>query len=1060
MTHKRTVAGLVVATVAAGVFVPAATAAPVIAAQGPQGTVTLVTGDRVTLGGPSGLDVTPARGREHIGITATTDERGHVNVVPRDAAALVDAGRVDPRLFDVTALISTGYDDASRPELPLIVDGATTRAAQVVRELPSVGATAVRVQRSGEFWAAASTQADRIWLDGPVEMTLDRSAAQISAPTAWEAGFTGAGTTVAVLDTGIDVTHPDLDDAVTAQENFSESDTTDDRRGHGTHVASTITGDSTKYRGIAPDTTLLNGKVLGDEGGGSESGVIAGMEWAAANGADVINMSLGSPWPSDGTDPLSLALNRIAAESGALFVVAAGNSGPGEQSIGSPAAADAALTVGAVDRDDQLAAFSSRGPRWQNDAIKPDITAPGVGIVAAKAKNGVIGDPVEDGYVALNGTSMATPHVAGAAAILAGQHPEWTAEQLKAHLMGSAVPNESLTVFEQGAGRVDVAAAVTSPVSAAPASISNGVVQWPHDDDQPIATPVTFTNSGTEPITLDLTVDTTAPPGMFTAAPAKLTIPAGGQANATVTTDTGVDAKDGIHTGALVATAGEVTVRTPLTVTREVESYDMTLTFIDRNGAPTANHFFRFMDLATRRGVSSEENASTLTVRIPKGTYYFDGWIDTGEQVTQLAEPTITVTGDSELVFDARDGRQAGIQVDEPTARPGNVLVEGIRQTEWGNVLLVHFRRNFDGFFVRPSRTSAPGRFTHRTRAELAEPDGTGTSPGFANSPYLYHVEWSADGVVPAEQSRRFTNEQLAKVRSTHAVSTPGLLGVRNDMVVGQLPFTLTEYYTPGVEWYDRFFDTTDPASGSSVNLLDQADGRSYKKGKVTEVRWNVGVHGPAFPREDYSAYGYAGRLGDELLIEAPLAADQEPGREGWTAEATGESVLLRDGREVARGDFPGAVYVPVMPVEDATYTFRTNADRPFSRLSTVVSSEWTFRTGHVAGEEPAALPLLAVRYAPNLDDHNAAPAGRKFRFPVYVQRNGAETGSVNTPKVEVSYDDGKSWRAVRLDRKGAQWQATVEHPRGAEFVSLRSTVSDKDGNKATQTIVRAYALK
>ncbi len=136
--------------------------------------------------------------------------------------------------------------------------------------------------------------------------------------------------------------------------------------------------------------------------------------------------------------------------------------------------------------------------------------------------------------------------------------------------------------------------------------------------------------------------------------------------------------------------------------------------------------------------------------------------------------------------------------------------------------------------------------------------------------------------------------------------------------------------------------------------------------------------------------------------------SDRDPGREGWAAEATGE---------------------------------------------------WTFRSDHVTGEEPEGLPLPAVRFAPDLDEQNAAPAGRKFRFPVFVQRNGAELGQVHTPKVEVAYDDGTIWRQVRLDRKGSTWQATVDHPRDAEFVSLRSSVSDKDGNKASQTIIRAYAL-
>src|SRR5207244_1937795 len=162
--------------------------------------------------------------------------------------------------------------------------------------------------------------------------------------------------------------------------------------GHGTHVASIITGEDAKYEGVAPDTKLLNGKVLNDQGFGSESGIIAGMQWAASKGAKVVNMSLGSPLPSDGTDPLSLAVN--------------------------------------------------------------DITA-------AKATHGRIGSPVDATHVGMSGTSMATPHVAGAAAILAGEHPDWKADQLKNALMGRAKPNPTLSVFEQGAGRVDVAKAVT-----------------------------------------------------------------------------------------------------------------------------------------------------------------------------------------------------------------------------------------------------------------------------------------------------------------------------------------------------------------------------------------------------------------------------------------------------------------------------------------------------------------------------------------------------------------------------------------------------------------------
>ena len=211
-------------------------------------------------------------------------------------------------------------------------------------------------------------------------------------------------------------------------------------------------------------------------------------------------------------------------------MVAAGNTGT---QVGAPAAADAALTVGAVDRDDQLAEFSSRG----RATVRSSRTSPRLAWASSPPRrHGQIGEPAGDGYVSMPGTSMATPHVAGAAAILAGQHPDWSPDQLKAMLMGSAQPNDTLTMFEQGAGRVDVAKATTATVFASPASISNGTVQWPHNDDQPIAKTVTYTNTGTEPVTLDFAVDVTgpngsaAPQGMFTVEPAQLTVPAGGQA--------------------------------------------------------------------------------------------------------------------------------------------------------------------------------------------------------------------------------------------------------------------------------------------------------------------------------------------------------------------------------------------------------------------------------------------------------------------------------------------------------------------------------------------------
>jgi subtilisin family serine protease len=1071
MIYKRARSSLLAAVVAAGVVAPAVWAAPLAAAEtaapatGP--TVTLLTGDKVTLGGVRGVTVRAAKGREHVSFYSRKDERGDTHVIPEDAVTLLSQGRLDPRLFDVTELVRAKYDDASRATLPLIVDyrGATPRVAgaQVSRELPSMSAAAVSVDRSANFWATAR-DAEHVWLDGPVTASLDYSVPQIGAPSAWAAGHTGAGTTVAVLDTGIDATHPDLSDAVVGAQNFTDDTTEDDLFGHGTHVASIITGSGAasdgRYRGVAPDAKLLNGKVLNQYGGGQDSWIIAGMEWAAHSGADVINMSLGSRDWSDGTDPMSQAVNRLTAETGTLFVVAAGNSG---YLVTSPAAADSALTVGAVDRNDQLAEFSSRGRI--DGALKPDITAPGVDIVAAKATNGQpIGEPVGDSYMKLSGTSMATPHVAGAAAILAGEHPDWTPDQLKATLMGTAKPTDGVSVYDQGAGRVDVAKATTSTVSASPASISNGIVQWPHNDDQPVAKTLTYTNTGTSPVTLDLSASITgpdgvvAPQGMFTITPASLTVPAGGQATATVATDTKVEAPDGQYGGVVTATGGDQTVRTPIAVTREVESYNVTVHFVDHNGSPTDQYFYRFVDVNNPKAYLPYDPSGTVVVRLPKGEFYFEATVQTEKAEfdylnADFAEPAFTVTGDASLTVDARQAKQVGFTVDQPNAKAGRALFQFALRTNWGDTGTTAFISNFDDFTIKPSTTSKQGRFSFTAEERKGEWNGE----SFDGSPYMYNVRRTEDGRIP--QTLRWTvhDRQLAKVRAEYAAATPDMIGMRDQFITMKLPTMLTEYYTPDVPWDGDFFELSNPEEFDTVSALLQVGPKVYQRGHTTKERWNVGVYGPAWP-DTSAGYYFAARLGDDTRLDLPMATDQGTGRYG-SPVGTGSTTLLRNGEVIAEDPYPGGGGYTLSP-EMADYTIRSTVNRTNARLSTVISGEWTFESGHVAGDDPAHLPMLAVRFKPNLDNHNLAPAGRRFSFPVTVERNGAPLGRVSTPAVEVSYDDGATWQRVKVSRTHGQWEATVDHPKGAKFVSLRASTGDQDGYSVKETIIRAYALK
>jgi subtilisin family serine protease len=1040
-------AGLITLT---SVTVPSAQARvqSAVLATGLSTVVTLITGDRVDVQDGQ-VKVHQAAGRQHVTFVSRTDGRGHLHVVPSDATRRITSGELDARLFDITLLSQARFDDASTDVMPLIVQTEGEVGIAAERSLRSIGANVVKAPKSGSYWSGVHAAGTRkIWLDAPVKAVLDRSAAQIGAPAAWQAGHTGKGTKVAVLDSGVDATHPDLADAIVDAKDFTSSPSgTDDLVGHGTHVASTITG-SGKYQGIAPDAKLLNGKVLGDNGTGPTSVIIAGMEWAVAAGANVVNMSLGSELADQGDDPLSLAVNRLTESSGALFVVAAGNSG---DLVGAPAAADAALTVGAVDRDDKLAPFSSRGPRWVNNAIKPDITAPGVNIVAAKAKNGRIGTPVGDGHVALSGTSMAAPHVAGAAAILAGQHSDWRASDLKAALMNSAKPNPALSIYEQGAGRLDVAQAVSRNVTATPASISLGTALWPHNDDQPITSKITYRNSSDQPLTLSLAVEASAPGAkIFAVEPRQLTVPAHGTAGATVTADTRADAPDGVYGGTIAASDG---TRTPIGVVKETESFDVKLSFIDRHGAATPDYFFRLVDLSSGTAQVRYDPSGMVTTRVPKGTYYFETQVLTAEgdsaHTSVIVEPNITIDRDMSLVWDAREAKQPAIAVDAADAAAVESALRFEVQSPTNPVGLGVFSKDWKNISVRPSRTTSD-KFTWSMASVMAKPDGKG---GYDGSPYQYHVEVRNPRSVPEDLQRSVRNGELAEVQTVVAAREPGLSGVRDFGASGPLPLRLKEFYTPGVPWRGYLTEFRKvgefPSSGNQV----LASPRSFQLGKVVEERWNTGVFGPAFPADELGNR-YARRLGDDVRFDVQMMSDSAPNRFGATQYDSAKTVLSRDGKILAEDNSAGSLVASLDTPAKATYKLHAESRRGGGS----VSADWAFTTEHVEGEVPGQLPLIAVRFAPQLDDHNRADADSVIKVPVYVQHNRGE--EVSRPAVQVSYDDGATWRPAPLAPSGSGWNAIVRQPKGTKFVSFKAQAHDTAGNSVDQTMIRAYEVK
>jgi subtilisin family serine protease len=673
--------------------------------------VTLLTGEVVEVwsdaDGRAGASV-----REHVGSLRTFRKpSGDLYVMPvRITPLLVDV--LDNELFNVTGLVRQRLDDASIDAVPLIVQhgvGTSARSAVTTlsttegeQPLPSIDAVATEVPKgdadaTGELLAELSGDVSarsrsvagitRIWLDRRVttqstapasqpQPPLDGNLTQVGADDAWAAGLTGDGVRVAVLDTGIDAQHPDLAGRIVAQENFSFSPDVVDRVGHGTHVAATIAGTGAAAegarRGVAPDADLLIGKVLDDDGFGFDSEIIAGMEWAAPQ-ADVVNMSVGSDFPSDGTDPLSQAVDALTEQHGTLFVVAAGNSGPDSQTIGSPAAADRALTVGAVDGSDVMADFSSRGPLVDSNELKPEVVAPGVDIVAARAAGTAMGTPVDDDYTAASGTSMATPHVAGAAAVLVQQHPDWTGDQVKSALIGATDPTAA-DGYDAGAGRIDAGDAIEIPALADRDVVD---VNLPDPRTAPHTEPIVWTNTDDQPLTLALDAELEDRQGDpidgVSVEPAEITVPAGGTGTATLTID-GAQLDDGLYSGVVTADptpedtgtgpGEDDDVRTPVGLWASPEMATLTIAATPPAAAGDDTPFgsitiVNLDDADIFNLVGGLYVGANPTIDVPVGRYAVVGDVTTldvdRDVVAQVGDPDVTIDGDTTVAFDGSD---------------------------------------------------------------------------------------------------------------------------------------------------------------------------------------------------------------------------------------------------------------------------------------------------------------------------------------------------------------------------------------------------------------------
>ncbi|MEU9161396.1 S8 family serine peptidase [Streptomyces sp. NPDC048424] len=718
--------------------------------------VTLVTGDVVTVttmaDGKQTADVD--RPKNAVGGVKVQQIKGDLFVIPDEALPLLGADKLDRRLFNVTDLIEMGYDDAKSAAVPLIatyagsksrsaVEPTAPRGSKLTRDLKGIGGAALTTEKrqARTFWTDVAPQGSatlgagvaKLWLDGRVKASLKESVPLIGAPEAWAAGYTGKGVKVAVLDTGIDVNHPDFAGLIDGTASFVPGEAVTDVNGHGTHVASTIVGSGAASgganKGVAPGADLVVGKVLGGaEGSGQDSWVMAGMQWAAESGADVVNMSLGDSYPTDGSDPMSLTVDALSAQYGTLFVIAAGNAGP--ESISAPGAAASALTVAATDKQDQLASFSSTGPLAFSGGMKPDIAAPGVDITAARSQE--MTDGGEGLYRTISGTSMATPHVVGAAAILAQQHPDWTGARLKEHLMSTAKGlGDRYSPYEVGTGRLDVAAAVRTTVRGT-GSLFFGNYTWPHEpSDVAVTKDLTFTNSGSTDVRLNLALSGEG--GPFRLGATTVTVPAGGTAAVPVTGDpqaAPAGRNVGYVTGTDAATGKPVT-RTSVALLKEEERYDLNIKLVGRDGKPAAG--WVTVNLAGDFWPWNLYVDGSTTMRMAPGQYSVAAYLDVaGEKADRsglavMVDPeTLLKDRSANVVLDARKARllqtEAPQRTDDRQRKVDfNVHYKGLDPfTDFRSAYVVP--PTYDDVYVAPTEPMKQGEFLLTTRWRKGEP--------------------------------------------------------------------------------------------------------------------------------------------------------------------------------------------------------------------------------------------------------------------------------------------------------------------------------------------------
>lgn len=1023
----------------------------------------------------------------------------------------VNLKKVDKELFDIDYLVEEGYYNESF--IPIIVsytEGASVNVADLTASINSkfreggktvldisrdirmfhMMAMKIRKEISGSKIGAAfkelvnSPYVLKIWLDRKVHVSLDESVPLINADDVWAEGYKGEGLKIAILDTGIDKTHPSLDDlddnpsttdpkVIYEVSEVPDEDPTD-YYGHGTHCAGIAagTGGGTGYVGVAPQAYLMNVKVLDMYGWGYDSWIISGIEDAVDNGADVISMSLGGCATSD-DDPLAQAVNE-AVDNGVVVAVAAGNSGWDDTpfTIDSPGVAAKAITVGASDRSDDLAYFSSRGPTPEYN-VKPDVLAPGVDITSSVPGGG---------WDSWSGTSMATPHVAGAAALLKqalesklndlgiGYDPEYMKD-----LIVSTAVDLGMDIYHQGSGRIDVYAAYNSKLLIHCSVLSFGVVEL----GSGVQTK-TFTVYNIDSV--DVTVDEVSLSFVDAATgtdyssavsiewydeynnPITLpyTVSSGHYVYATLSIDTD-SLPTTIFSGKLVLTDGFADYRVIFGISK---LNSVIVHKIDRDGNDASDH----MVLTVKANPSSEsdlkynslggwtDSSGEVEFHLSEGTYYFVSVNEYDDGSVYLTSFKASIVGNT--IIDLDDGDAQPVTL---TPNRDDVVIAS-REVS----LTLDLTDSIGGYYSIISTLSFyPPQTHYLTDTDL-----------YVKTYYQYYPERD---MIPSEPRVIDTDTFYSVAFAEKGINTP------KNYVVSEsdLTYSNVSYHTAMVgreaagyaEWahpYDWWGEAW--AWGFEMTVpTRRIEARRFADAEYSTDVWRYSdMDDTGNPSWEY----WSGYWGSMPTVEHVMAYPLRTSIGGWWESDESRVHLSVDQYDslyrYAYGDCDiGGGTINYIKRDGETlvlgdsfctwYSFSIDEDGNPHQYE--ISTTWS--SGHALSTEVDTLatlnfdpsnpdlevPYINISFSPEPDLESTIPPG-----DVKVTLNALDWGSgVATVDLSYSLDDGATWNHVTLSHPSSDtWIGDLGNVASGKYISLRIIASDNLGNSISQDIIRA----